>query len=92
MIHHIVVERSLGFGGGGWEIGYHIYLIAKGKKYKTIRTMDNQVQKVTVKRKAHWVTCHCGKKYDINQPRGFAGGFCCVATIMLAKAKRGDLR
>ena len=37
---YIVVEESLGFGGGGWEIGYHIYLIHKGKVIKEIRAED----------------------------------------------------
>lgn len=37
---YIVVEESLGFGGGGWETGYHIYIIRRGKVIKKIGTCD----------------------------------------------------
>lgn len=37
---YIVVEESMGFGGGGWSTGYYIYLIRKGKVVKRIRTAD----------------------------------------------------
>ncbi len=39
---HIVVETSLGFGGGGWETGYYVYLIRNGKVFKKIRTADKE--------------------------------------------------
>lgn len=37
---YIVVEKSMGFGGGGWDTGYYIYLIRKGRVIKTVRTYD----------------------------------------------------
>jgi len=39
---HIVVEKSMGFGGGGWDTGYYIYLIRNGKVFKKIRTYDKE--------------------------------------------------
>lgn len=35
---YIIVEESMGFGGGGWETGYFIHLIRKGKVIKRIRS------------------------------------------------------
>lgn len=46
---YIVVEKSMGFGGGGWETGYYIYLIRKGKVIKTIRTDDKEPTLGTLK-------------------------------------------
>lgn len=37
---YIVIEKSQGFGGGGWETGYYIYLIREGKVIKTVKADD----------------------------------------------------
>ena len=37
---YIVIEKSMGFGGGGWDTGYYIYLIRDGKIIKTIEIYD----------------------------------------------------
>lgn len=35
---YIVVEESMGFGSGGWETGYYIYVIREGRVRKRIET------------------------------------------------------
>lgn len=39
---YIVIEKAMGFGGGGWDIGHYIYLIRKGKVIKRIRAYDRE--------------------------------------------------
>lgn len=39
---YIVVEESMGFGGGGWDVGYYIYLIRNGKVIKRIRYHEDE--------------------------------------------------
>jgi len=34
---HIVVEKSLGFGSGGWGAGYNTYLVHQGRIIATTR-------------------------------------------------------
>lgn len=40
-IIHIVVEKSMGFGGGGWDTGYITYIIYQSKIIATNRTVCN---------------------------------------------------
>ena len=46
---YIVVEESMGFGGGGWETGYYIYLIRNGKVIKRIETYETEPVMSTLK-------------------------------------------
>jgi len=46
---HIVVEKSMGFGGGGWDVGYYIHFIRNGKVVKTIRHHDDEPVMTTLK-------------------------------------------
>lgn len=39
----------MGFGGGGWDIGYFIHLIREGKVIKKIRTFDAEPTLGTLK-------------------------------------------
>jgi hypothetical protein len=36
---HIILHSTLGFGSGGWDAGYHIYGIEKGKSRLLFRTV-----------------------------------------------------
>ena len=45
---YIVIEESMGFGGG-WATGYYIYFIRKGKVIKRIRTHDKEPTMSTLK-------------------------------------------
>lgn len=38
---HIVVEKRMGFGGGGWDTGYFTYVIYQGKIIATNREKYN---------------------------------------------------
>ena len=55
---HIVVEKSMGFGGGGWDTGYITYIISKGKIIATNRESYNTSPKFITK-----IFRHLGLKY-----------------------------
>jgi len=85
---YIIIEEAMGFGGGGWEIGYYISLIRKGRVIKRIRTADVEPTIGTLK----FVLKAYGIEYKIRKvgypPKG--DDFCKQIIKVLCKETEND--
>lgn len=83
---YIVLEESQGFGGGGWEIGYYIHLIRKGKVINVIRTDDLEPTLGVLK----LILKEYGIKYEVRKVVDRDDDFCKQLIKVLRKETEGD--
>jgi len=58
---HIIIHETMGFGGGGWDTGYYIYIVKKTGVPKPYRSGSRDIPNIL-----KWFLRYTGIKYRIH--------------------------